>query len=115
MDKGQIVEKVAAAIYADGNPEWAKTWKGESTEAKDRFRARAVVVLDAMGWVPECKSWMGHKFEGRFSYESPGDLKLDGFRGTSAQYKTMVRALQNETYERDICVRCGYVIEKAAK
>jgi hypothetical protein len=47
MDKGQIVEKVAAAIYADGNPEWAKTWNGESTE--------------------------------------------------------------------DICVRCGYVIEKAAK
>jgi hypothetical protein len=65
--------------------------------------------------VPKCKSWMGHKFEGRYSLGAaviPPDLKVsiavDSLTGIYSQFRT-------QTYVHDICVRCGYVIEKAAK
>jgi len=65
---------------------------------------------------PACRSLWGHKFEARYSYTYPHDVvptKAPGgqFSGASIEYvETMLRAGQNKTYERDVCVRCGLVI-----
>jgi hypothetical protein len=55
---------------------------------------------------PKCTSWLGHKYEARYSKTFPnGQFQMEG---------GSVRALEatkNVTYERDICVRCGHVVE----
>ncbi len=63
--------------------------------------------------IPKCTSWLGHRFEGRYSSEpvegSFPAMKAEGKIAIEAQ----VRMRCTYTYERDICVRCGHVIEKA--
>jgi hypothetical protein len=65
--------------------------------------------------VPKCASWMGHKFEARYS---KGAVPLASFKQNAATAEEVTATLdgfREITYERDICIRCGYVIEKAAK
>lgn len=62
-----------------------------------------------MGEVAKCTSWLGHKFEARFSRELPTTmtrLKMD--------YSSDIELLKNVIYERDICIRCGATVEKNA-
>lgn len=59
-----------------------------------------------------CTSWLGHKFEGRYSYTVPQEQKFGHFEGTPSAYEKMVRATHDKIYERDICVRCGATVEK---
>jgi hypothetical protein len=58
--------------------------------------------------VPKCTSWLGHKFEGRYSEFMPNDRELEFQRGSV----DLVRAFKTIKYECDICVRCGHVIER---
>lgn len=64
--------------------------------------------------IPKCTSWLGHRFEGRYSSEP---LQYDGDRKIDVQGVHAIEAIQRinstVTYERDICVRCGATIEKA--
>lgn len=55
---------------------------------------------------PKCTSWLGHKYEGRYSEEIPGGFEAKRITTTA------IVALRSKTYERDICVRCGHVVEK---
>lgn len=59
--------------------------------------------------VPKCTSWRGHKFEGRYSEKMPEQ----GFKGNQL-FPEHIRALKTITYECDICVRCGHVIDHRA-
>lgn len=56
--------------------------------------------------VPKCTSWRGHKFEGRYSEELPN-------RNFKADIATpeLLQSIKTITYECDICVRCGHVID----
>lgn len=63
--------------------------------------------------IPKCTSRWGHKFEGRYSMGAavlPPDLKVsiavDSLTGIYAQFR-------QQTYERDVCVRCGATVEKS--
>lgn len=60
----------------------------------------------------KCISWLGHKFEGRYSSTpiEAGDRKLD-IQGTHA-LDAATLLYTTRTYERDVCVRCGATIEK---
>lgn len=61
---------------------------------------------------PKCTSWRGHKFEGRYSKTAAGGWpKFD--TNSREMAAKVLDATRNVTYERDICVRCGHVIEKA--
>ena len=59
--------------------------------------------------VPKCTSWRGHKFEGRYSEYMPKDRTLEFQKGSI----DLVRSFKTITYECDICVRCGHVIDHA--
>lgn len=59
---------------------------------------------------PKCTSWLGHKFEGRYSLGDPIAIRA---RIAEAEALAMVlEASKPKTYERDICVRCGVTVEK---
>lgn len=63
--------------------------------------------------MPKCASWLGHKYEGRFtlepaSREMPGDM----WALFPKEAKGASEASRRRLYERDICVRCGHVIER---
>jgi hypothetical protein len=65
--------------------------------------------------LPKCTHRLGHKFEGRYSVRpgkmpSSEELFWTGY-STSTQ---LIKAAVVKTYERDVCVRCGHVIEKKA-
>lgn len=62
---------------------------------------------------PKCTSIFGHKFEARFSYQNPAMIKFFE-RATQIDRLTgdFVEDCRDVTYERDICVRCGHVVEK---
>ncbi len=65
----------------------------------------------------KCTSWLGHKFEPRYTFTVSPDheLKLGPMRGYgSVSAEDIIRSFQSKTYERDVCVRCGEVIERAA-
>ena len=62
--------------------------------------------------IPKCTSWLGHKFEARYSYNWPDGRYEATLSGAPRDVEVMVRAQQDKTYERDICVRCGHVIER---
>lgn len=65
-----------------------------------------------MSGTPKCTSWRGHKFEGRYSSEPKGEgWPAFNAQGTAA-IEGWVRLTTKQTYERDICVRCGATVEK---
>ncbi len=60
--------------------------------------------------VPKCQSWMGHKFEPRYSTQP--DATLAGFKADSVFSADLPKLLTKRTYEFDICVRCGHKVMK---
>lgn len=61
--------------------------------------------------VPKCTHWLGHKFQGRYSHgpaQLPPDLKVsiavDSLSSIYERFRT-------STYECDVCVRCGHVVQ----
>lgn len=64
-----------------------------------------------MGDVPKCTSWLGHRFEARYSVSNPA---LEALIRTSDKIDvggTTIVAMQNKTYVLDICTRCGCVVD----
>lgn len=61
--------------------------------------------------VPKCTSWLGHKFEARYSY-SPVAGKYNVEGGSSAHIQAMADKMRQQTYQHDICVRCGHVVPR---
>jgi hypothetical protein len=60
----------------------------------------------------KCTSWLGHKFEGRYS-QAPSSFRIEDSSGISAEeLAVLANEYRTKTYERDICVRCGHVVEK---
>lgn len=59
--------------------------------------------------IPKCTSWIGHKFEARFSTEP--SAVLAGFKA-EVRVTDMPMLLTKKTYECDICVRCGFKVMK---
>lgn len=60
--------------------------------------------------VPKCTSWRGHKFEARYSKTAAHAWPK--FDTNSQSMATLILdATRNVTYECDICVRCGHVID----
>lgn len=59
-----------------------------------------------MSDTPKCTSWLGHRFRARYSVEP--------FKSRNAELQAL--ALVNKdvvrTYERDVCERCGWAIER---
>lgn len=54
-------------------------------------------------------TWLGHKFEARYSKTAAHDVpKLTG-RG---RLEDVLEPFRDVTYERDICIRCGHTIER---
>lgn len=62
---------------------------------------------------PKCSSWLGHKFEARYSNQNPALIKLlDNAVGGLELHPFAMKAMREETYECDICVRCGFKVMK---
>ncbi len=65
--------------------------------------------------VPKCKSWMGHKFEARYS-SAPVLADWPAFEAEGhAAIVAQVALRTRQTYECDVCVRCGHVVQPASK
>lgn len=67
-------------------------------------------VSDLMSETPQCTSWLGHRFKPRFSY---GEAKAPtlSYTGTAAVSPIdVLEATKSQTYEGDICTRCGHFI-----
>jgi hypothetical protein len=60
----------------------------------------------------KCLSWLGHKFQPRYSKSPPPDGVLDGIKTNVYGGEMILKAYTGETYEGDICVRCGAVVNK---
>lgn len=61
--------------------------------------------------VPKCTSWLGHRFEGRYS--KAASYSWPKFETTSKDMATiLLDATRDITYECDVCVRCGHVSER---
>lgn len=64
--------------------------------------------------IPKCTSWLGHKFEGRYSTTPPPENILAGLEGNAPiVVNELLKTMSAKTYERDICVRCGVTVELA--
>lgn len=61
---------------------------------------------------PRAGRLFGCKFEGRFDLSVPTAMEIKG--GTMAGQIAFLEASKAETYVRDVCVRCGKVIERAS-
>lgn len=63
----------------------------------------------------KCKSWFGHKYEPRYSKSAVlmevTKLAVAACNSTVGATDLMETS-RAKTYERDICVRCGHVIER---
>lgn len=60
---------------------------------------------------PKCRSWLGHYFEARYSTTgAKGDMNV---KGDAIAAIEIMKLTCDAIYERDVCVRCGHVIEKA--
>lgn len=64
--------------------------------------------------VPKCTSWLGHKFEGRYSEKPTGRAEI-GWGWVPSDIERVLRACRIVTYERDVCVRCGATIDHHAR
>lgn len=64
------------------------------------------------GKLTKCTSWLGHKFEGRYSL-SPAQLP-PGLKVSIAvdSLSSIYERFRTQTYVHDICVRCGHVVRK---
>lgn len=62
--------------------------------------------------VPKCTSWRGHKFEARYSLTAaPALTQQETLFGWSFDYAAMLEQKRKKTYECDVCVRCGHVVQ----
>jgi hypothetical protein len=60
-----------------------------------------------------CTSWWGHKFEARYSYEPGRSLSANELFWTPyEQRRAAILATQKRTYEGDVCIRCGCVVNR---
>lgn len=58
----------------------------------------------------KCTSWLGHKFEGRYSRtETQGETDFEGSRYAVIDAIKASKG-RTSTYHCDVCVRCGLVI-----
>lgn len=60
----------------------------------------------------KCQSWLGHRYEGRYD-EGSTEANFRMSRTNADEISKIIRAKKPITYVRDICVRCGHVIERA--
>lgn len=63
--------------------------------------------------IPKCTSWRGHKFEARYS-TGPGRKLTEPEMWHAWPYDltTLSEKTRRKTYECDVCVRCGHVVQK---
>ena len=63
-----------------------------------------------MAETPKCSSWLGHKFEARYSITNPALRELIA---RAAKIDTFYpESMQDKEYVCDICTRCGHVVER---
>ena len=58
---------------------------------------------------PKCTSWLGHRFEPRYSLTPPVLTKVgpaDDARGTLL----VIESLTKREYAGDVCTRCGCIV-----
>ena len=59
----------------------------------------------------KCTSWLGHKFQGRYSHtETAGPLSSRGGEASHVIRAIEAAKCRSDTYHCDVCVRCGLVI-----
>ncbi len=87
-------------------------WEAENGTLHENVRCEARAALAAMGNpLPKCTSWLGHKFEARYSLTPPTLTKVgpgEDARGTIM----VIESLTRREYEGDICTRCGCVVNR---
>lgn len=68
-----------------------------------------------MSEIPKCPSWLGHKFIARYSTGKPTleESRLIWIYGSDRRLQAL-RDSRPQTYEGDVCVRCGCVVNQAA-
>lgn len=60
-----------------------------------------------------CTGWTGvHRFHARFDSEMPEGFKSGEYQGPALAYLETLKLMRKETYVRDICVKCGAMIER---
>lgn len=59
---------------------------------------------------PKCTSWLGHKFQARYSTTNPALLKLIERSSEVELHPYAMTKMREERYECDVCVRCGTVV-----
>lgn len=64
-----------------------------------------------MNAVPKCTSWRGHKFEGRYD-KGQAHMSANVRGCTVEEFAELLEQHRSVTYVRDVCVRCGFVIER---
>jgi hypothetical protein len=55
--------------------------------------------------------WIGHKFRARYDTQLPPGIAVDRYLALNMG----IDVFKNKTYRRDICERCGKVIELEKK
>lgn len=58
---------------------------------------------------PKCSTWLGHKFEGRYS---KGPARSPDFEGAAIALIELAEKFRTVTYEGDVCTRCGCVVNE---
>ena len=65
---------------------------------------------------PKCTNWLGHKYEARHSVlpltTPPKFTDYAVHSMTESTFLELAQLRAGSAYERDICVRCGHVVEK---
>lgn len=63
---------------------------------------------------PKCTSWLGHKYQARYSLSgAPALTDEEAMFAWSFDYAEILSQKRAKTYECDVCVRCGHVVQKA--
>jgi len=61
----------------------------------------------------KCTSWLGHRFEARYSVTNAALSHLiEHATSIESLPNSTIQSMQDRHYERDICVRCGFAVEK---
>lgn len=61
-----------------------------------------------------CRGLFGvHRFKARFDSEMPEGMKSEGYEGSALAYLETLKLMRKNTYVRDVCVKCGAVIERS--
>ena len=64
----------------------------------------------------KCTSWLGHRFEPRYSTTPKNLLPKDMGELFWLDWRDRERLTQpTRTYECDVCVRCGHVVQQPQK